>query len=532
MPPVVLVVDDTEATRYASAHALKRAGFEVREAATGTTALALAREGPDAIVLDINLPDVSGLQVCRTLKADPETASVPILHLTAAFDSSEARAEALEAGADAYLTLPVEPIVLVATLRALLRTRAAEARATELLAREQQARAEAERVNLMKDEFLATLSHELRTPLNAIVGWAQLLRQGLTDGPNLRRGVEVILRNARLQEKLISDILDVSRIVAGKLRVESRLIDLGDVVSHAVEASRPAAAAKGVALEWAPADRSVRLLGDPTRLQQVVGNLISNAVKFTPRGGRAAVRLEELEASVRVTVEDDGPGIDPEFLPHVFERFRQGDASSTRPHGGLGLGLAIVRHMVELHGGSVHASNREPGPGARLEVTLPRPPAVAEGLPSLRPARRSEGTDVRATLAGASVLVVDDDTDARSLAAFVLERCGARVFIANSAAEALALLRQHLPDVLLADIEMPHKDGLQLIREVRALPEEQGGQTPAAAVTAYASAQDRARALEAGFQVHLVKPIDPDALAAAVARLARPRAPRSPAAGV
>jgi signal transduction histidine kinase len=532
VPPVVLVVDDTEATRYASTHALKRAGFEVREAATGAQALEMAHQGPDAIVLDINLPDLSGLQVCRTLKSDPQTGSIPILNLTAAFESSQARAEALEAGADAYLTLPVEPIVLVATLRALLRARAAEARLTELLAREQQARAEAERVNLMKDEFLATLSHELRTPLNAIVGWAQLLRQGLTDGANLRRGVEVILRNARLQEKLISDILDVSRIVAGKLRVEPRLMDLSDVVSHAVEASRPAAAKKGVTIEWAPSDHAVPLLGDPIRLQQVIGNLLSNAVKFTATGGRAGVRLEELGAAVRVTVEDDGPGIDPDFLPHVFERFRQGDASSTRRHGGLGLGLAIVRHMVELHGGSVHATNREPGPGAVLEVTLPRPPAMAEGLPDLGTTRSPARADVRDALSGATVLVVDDDTDARSLAAFVLERCGARVLIARSAAEALALLRHHQPDVLLADIEMPHKDGLQLMREVRALPAAEGGDTPAAAVTAYASAQDRARALDAGFQVHLVKPIDPDALAAAVARLARTRTPRSPAAGV
>jgi len=323
----------------------------------------------------------------------------------------------------------------------------------------------------------------------------------------------------------------VSRIVAGKLRVEPRLLDLGDVVSHAVEASRPAAAAKGVLLGWAPSDHAVPLLGDPTRLQQVVGNLLSNAVKFTPRGGRAAVRLEEMDAAVRIVVEDDGPGIDLDFLPHVFERFRQGDASSTRPHGGLGLGLAIVSHLVELHGGSVHATNREPGPGALLEVTLPRPPSMADTVPHVS-ARSAAGTDMRAALIGATVLVVDDDTDARSLAAFVLERCGARVLIATSATEALVLLRQHLPNVLLADIEMPEKDGLQLIREVRALPASQGGDIPAAAVTAYASAQDRARALDAGFQAHLVKPIDPEALMEAVARLARTRAPRSPAAGV
>jgi PAS domain S-box-containing protein len=638
MMPVVLVVDDTEAARYAARRTLEKAGFEVREAATGAQALAEAARLPDVIVLDINLPDISGLEVCRRIKADPALRSTPVLHLTAAFGSSEDRAQALDAGADAYLTQPVEPIVLVATLRALLRAREAEAsaqrltqlwqgtfdaigdavalldgdgnfarcnaamarlmgepaaalvgrsglpavpgaqeppggwplwraaasgqresvevevggrcyevvadpmlgedgavtgtvrtvkdvterketerRLAALLASEQAARAEAEHVNRLKDEFLATLSHELRTPLNAIVGWAQLLRQGLSDEATTRRAIEVIGRNARVQEQLISDILDVSRIVAGKLRLDLRPMDLAEVVAQALETVRPAAVAKNVTLEAHLGAAEVPLMGDPSRLQQVVWNLLSNAIKFTSRGGHAGVRLETSGGAARITVTDDGPGIDPEFLPHVFERFRQADASSTRRHGGLGLGLAIVHHLVELHGGFAHAQNGAER-GAVFEITLPLRTAALAG-PGLQPAVAERLADTAPSLAGTTVLVVDDDMDARALLTFALERCGARVLVADSAESALALLQQARPHVLLADIEMPRQDGYTLIRRVRALPASAGGTTPAAALTAYAGAHDRDRALQAGFQMHLAKPIDPAELAIVVAGL-------------
>jgi signal transduction histidine kinase/CheY-like chemotaxis protein len=423
-----------------------------------------------------------------------------------------------EVVADPMLGDDGEVTAVVRTVKDVTDRRDTERRMTALLASEQAARAEAEHVNRLKDEFLATLSHELRTPLNAIVGWAQILRQGLSDEATVRRAIEVIGRNARVQEQLISDILDVSRIVAGKLRLEPRPMDLAEVVAHAMETVRPAAVAKDVALE-AHLDGPVPIVGDPARLQQVVLNLLSNAIKFTPRGGHARLRLEADGAAARITVTDDGAGIDAGFLPHVFERFRQADASSTRRHGGLGLGLAIVRHLVELHGGSVLARNAE-GAGAQFEVTLPlRAPAPGDAVLLPAVADHPGAQEATPSLAGTIVLVVDDDVDARALIAFVLQRAGARVLVANSAASALELLERERPHVLLADIEMPGQDGYTLIRRVRALDPSAGGAIPAAALTAYAGAHDRVRALQAGFQMHLAKPVDPAELAIVVAGL-------------
>ena len=648
----VLVVDDNEASLYTLGRTLQQAGFLVWEATTGADALARAHEGPDVVMLDIKLPDITGLEVCRRLKKDPATAGIPVLQMTATFGSSEMQAAALEGGADAYLTHPIEPVVLIATIRSLIRAREAETRSrrltawwqstfdaiqdgvmllsrsgqvlrcnramaemlgrspeaivgdaglpalgdgglpagdwplaralserrriardvqvgprwfeivadpvldesvevsavvttvkditgrrdaeaqlTALLASEQSARREAEQVNRVKDEFLATLSHELRTPLNAIVGWIHILRTGPLDPVRTQQAIDTIARNAHLQAQLISDILDVSRIIAGKLRLELRPVDLADVVKSALETVRPAAEAKGIHVDCMIDPAAGPLTGDAARLQQVVWNLLSNAIKFTPRGGRMGIRIERVNSSTRLTVEDNGPGVAPDFLPHVFERFRQGDSSSTRPYGGLGLGLAIVRHLVELHGGTVDAANRIDGSGAIFQVTLPSPALFAATAED-----RAENdvhvedrpwTPAGKPLAGVSVLVVDDDEDARNLLEFVLERAGAVVVTVSSAAEAVQALRERRPDALLADIEMPGEDGYSLMARVRALPADEGGAVPAAALTAYAGAQDRLRALQAGYQHHVAKPVSPADVTLAVVTLLGLAPPRT-----
>jgi signal transduction histidine kinase/ActR/RegA family two-component response regulator len=377
-----------------------------------------------------------------------------------------------------------------------------------------------------KDEFLATLSHELRTPLNAIVGWTHILRDSPSDPAVVRKAADIIHRNAQLQTQLIADILDVSRIIAGKLRLDVRPVQLAAVVEAALDTVRPAAAARAVRLEAVLDPEAGPVSGDPERLQQVVWNLLSNAIKFVPeKQGRVHVRLEAINSHVRLTVEDNGPGIDPGFLPYVFERFRQADSSSSRRHPGLGLGLAIVRHLVELHGGTVRADNRAGLTGAIFTVELPRRSVAAErpAVTSERHPREEQALwlDSAPSLRGVRAVVVDDHEDARELVKAVLERCGAEVRTADSVPAALAAVQSDRPHVLLADIEMPGENGYDLIRQVRSLPPELGGRTPAAALTAYASAQDRVNALTAGFQMHVPKPVQPAELAAVVASLTR-----------
>ena len=389
---------------------------------------------------------------------------------------------------------------------------------------------EAQEASRLKDEFLATLSHELRTPLNAIVGWTHILQATEADAsPNVRKAVEIIARNAQVQNQLISDILDVSRIIAGKLALRVQAVDLAGIIEAALDTVRPAAEAKEILLQTILDASAGQISGDPDRLQQVIWNLVSNAIKFSPRRGSVEIRLRSAGSMVEVAVEDSGPGIDPEFLPYVFERFRQADSSSTRRHGGLGLGLAIVRHLMELHGGRVEAANRADRSGAVFTVRLPRR-SFAAGVPNtlIDPASAAETgwLQARPTLAGLRVLVVDDQADARDLVATILERCGAQITTAASAHEAFEALQRGTFDVLLADIEMPGEDGLSLIRKVRSLSSQQGGTIPAAALTAYASAQDRLRSLEAGFQMHLAKPVQPADLTASVASLARLRDPQ------
>jgi PAS domain S-box-containing protein len=391
----------------------------------------------------------------------------------------------------------------------------------QLLEAERAARQEAERVSLLKDEFLANLSHELRTPLNAILGWSQLIVAGAAQGVDQRRGLETIARNARAQARLIEDLLDMSRIVSGKLRLEVKQVDLALVAQGAVDTVRPSAEAKEIRLEQSVDPAIGPAAGDPNRLQQVVWNLLSNAVKFTPRGGTVFVTLSREPSHVEIAVRDTGQGIRPDFLPHVFERFRQADPSTTRKQGGLGLGLSIVKHLVELHGGTVEARSPGEGQGATFVVRLPVAAVRgdAEHRELLLPRTRLRECEL-IDLTGVRVLLVDDEPDARELLRRVLARCRAKVLTAASAAEALEIVRRERPDVLVSDIGMPDMDGHRLVRAMRKLPPDAGGRTPAVALTAYARSEDRTRAILAGYQVHVAKPVEPYELVATVASLA------------
>jgi PAS domain S-box-containing protein len=410
--------------------------------------------------------------------------------------------------------------------------RRAEEQRTELLERERIARIEAEEANRLKDEFLATLSHELRSPLNAIVAWSHILGEPGLDPATTRRAVQAIDRNARAQTQLVADMLDVSRIVTGKFRMSVGPVRLCDVIESAADTVRPAARARDIRLELAIDPAVGPVFGDAGRLQQVVWNLLSNAVKFAPAGGCVQVRLLDVGSCIELSVTDDGPGIDPAFLPYVFDRFRQADSSSTRRHAGLGLGLAIVRHLVELHGGTVEARNRADRPGAELIVRLPRQQGAWAGAASAEqgaPANaREQWAQAAPLLQDVSVLVVDDEEDTREAMALGLGRHGARVATASSASEAMGALARERPQVLVADIGMAGEDGYALLERVRALPAERGGATPAIALTAYASEQDRVDALRAGFQMHVSKPVTPAELAAAVASLVAPGSPGAP----
>ena len=508
---LVLSVDDNEASRYAIGRTLRQAGFRVIEADTGMEALRRARaDAPDLIMLDVKLPDIDGFEVSRRLKADMETASIPVLQITATYSSTEHWAQALNAGADGYLTHPAEPVVLIATVRALLRAREAERALRE--------------ANRLKDDFLATLSHELRTPLNAIVGWAHVLRTPNLDPAVTARAVESIQRNAEAQTRLIADILDVSRIVTGKLRIDSRRVELARVVEAALETVRPSAVARQVRLETS-LDPEAVVQGDPSRLQQIAWNLLTNAVKFTPAAGTVRVIVRRLPSSVQFVVEDTGIGIEPAFMPFVFDRFRQADASMTRTVSGLGLGLALVNDLVQMHGGTVRAESEGTDRGSRFTVSFPEPlpgggkdagnAAVPAPTPAPEPARTPPGTG--RILAGVRVLLVDDDTDFLESLDVALQARGARVTRAESAGAALAALDKSLPDVVVSDLGMPEEDGYGFIRSVRARPAGKGGDVPAIALTAYVADHDRERSLAAGFQLHLAKPMDPGLLVQAIA---------------
>jgi signal transduction histidine kinase/CheY-like chemotaxis protein len=391
----------------------------------------------------------------------------------------------------------------------------------DMLERVQERTNELSRANRLKDEFLATLSHELRTPLNAVLGWVRILRSTPNAPPGMQaRALESIERNARLQARLIEDLLEVSRIVSGKLHLRMRPADLAAIVESAVEVVQPAAAAKNIRLTTEIQTCPCMTTGDADRLQQIVWNLLSNAVKFTPAGGKVTLRLDRDHEYV-LTVSDTGVGIDPAFVPHVFQPFRQADASPSREQGGLGLGLAIVRHLVELHGGTVSARSAGKGMGTTFEVRLPSVlPAESpkRELPIEQVASRSD-TTLPDMLAALEVLVVDDEEDARELLRTVLENYGATVTSASSAAEAIRALDRHLPDVIISDIGMAGEDGYSLLRRIRARSAAAGGGIPAIALTAYASAADHKEALEAGYDAHVAKPFEPSAIASLVRKL-------------
>lgn len=391
------------------------------------------------------------------------------------------------------------------------------------------ARKEAEMANRLKDEFLATVSHELRTPLNAILGWSRVLRSGKLDEQSAARALETIERSARAQGQIIEDILDVSRIITGKLRLDVSPVEISPAIEAAIDSLRPTAEARGIRLESVLDSGPNPVLGDSNRLQQIIWNLLSNAIKFTPKGGRVQIALERINSYLEVTVSDTGQGINREFLPYVFERFRQADSSTTRLHGGLGLGLAIVRHLVELHGGSVTAHSPGENLGSTFIVRFPLA-IMREGgnqwdeQNSSRFHQTPEGafsTEFGSELTGVRVLVVDDEADARELLSVILQQCGAEVRAASSTQKALQELKEWKPNILVSDIGMPEHDGYELIKEVRALESEHGGDIPAIALTAYARSEDRLKALRSGFQTHLSKPIEPAELVAIIASLTR-----------
>jgi hypothetical protein len=626
------VVDDNPATMYATTRVLRAAGWATLEATTGTEAVALATPAVDLVILDIDLPDFDGFEVCRRLREHESTAAIPIVHLSATFVRDVDKVQGLQGGASGYLTHPVEPPVLIATVNAFLRGRQAERRLRQseesfravfenavngiamfdtegrisdanpalcrmcglsheqlvgsqlielmrsqerspaeqlrelraqdswrmvvpwqrpdnekvwlewsvsrhagphfwlaiasditdrvrlekqredLLESERQARADAERANRLKDEFLATLSHELRTPLHSIVGWSEVLRRASTDAELVREGVAAIERNARAQSQMVGDLLDISRIAAGKVRLEAELLEFGEIVSAAVASVKVAASAKGITLqdEWEPA----HIMGDRGRLHQVVANLLTNAIKFTPRSGEIWVQCRRAGDEVILRIRDTGQGMSGDLLPTIFERFRQGDGSSSRTEGGLGLGLAIVKQLVELHGGRVWAESPGTNLGSTFSIAIPLAKEMAPSAhahakvpPALNPTR----------LEGVRILIVDDDRDAREVLKRLLGDCGGVINTAASVQEAMHALAGWTPQILVSDLGMPEKDGFELIARVREVFSE--AELPAVAVTAFAQDKDRRRALSSGYQAHFAKPIEVQELVASIRAL-------------
>jgi PAS domain S-box-containing protein len=634
----IVIVDDNPATLYSTSRILRAAGFNVTEAINGEQGLEFAGQGADLILLDVNLPDLHGFEVCRRLRENPQTKRLPVIHLSATFVKEIDKAQGLDSGGDGYLTHPVEPPVLIATVNAFLRTRSAEdemrrseakfkavfdnassgillldqhlaylevnpamcdllarpleeivgkplsaftpsgastgseqielalkakgswrgmfpllrsdgklvhlewyisvhsfpgvrlavvtdmterlrleAERDDLLASERAARTQAERASYLKDEFLGTLSHELRTPLNSILLWAQMLSRRVDD-PEVLRGLATIERSTHVQAQLIADLLDVSAIVSGKLRLDIQKLDLVAMIKATLETLTPAIDAKELKLETLFDPRVSAISGDPARLQQVIWNLINNASKFTPKGGRIEISVERIHSQVKIVVSDNGQGIEPDLLPFLFERFRQGDVSTKRNSGGLGLGLAIVKHLVELHGGIVTASSEGPGTGAEFTVLLPIASVLDEQLDLRTPKNGSTSDSTR--LDGLRILLVDDDTDSCNVMARILRQIGAAIKVATNVDDALVELEHFKPQILVSDIGMPERDGYDLIREVRALGHSFEN-LPAIALTALAGPQDRRRALLAGYQVHLAKPIDSTELTTAIAVLSK-----------
>jgi signal transduction histidine kinase len=524
----LLIVDDdrilVDALRELLLRRFPAANIETCTSAEKSTAL-IAREDYDVIISDVRMPGTDGLQLLeRAHELRPET---PIVLITGLGDYDLA-VKALRGGAFDFITKPVDTDYLAASVARALRVREV---ARELDAQKQalaehaaalahivddQTR-ELREANRIKDEFLATLSHELRTPLTAMLGWARLLLRSELDEKTRTQALEAIERNAAHQARLVDDLLDVSRIMTGKLRLSPRTVQLGRVVAGVLDTLAQSTRGRDLVFERDLDMTDAGVHGDADRLHQVVSNLLSNAVKFTPDGGKISTRVKRDGDQVVVTVSDTGVGVLPDFLPKVFERFRQADASLARSRGGLGVGLAIVKHIVELHGGAVAVASDGKDHGTTFTVRLPAIEAVRAASPETGKAAPREASHA---LDGVAVLVVEDDSDARNLLRFTLEQSGARVIEVDSAAKAIAELDRAVPDVILCDISMPQEDGYSLIRRIRERVPQAGGSVPTAAVTAYARPEDVRHALAAGFDLHLAKPLEPRDLVAAVVRLA------------
>ena len=532
----ILIADDNADMRE-YLRRLLASRYDVEAVADGEAALGLARLREfDLVLSDVMMPRLDGFGLLKALRGNDRTQNIPVILLSARA-GEESRVEGMGAGADDYLVKPFSARELLARVAAHVNLqrvrREAEQALMEMMASEQKARASAEMANRVKDDFLAMLSHELRTPLNAIIGWSHLLKKGKLSEKDRDRAIDIIDRNAAAQREIIDELLDVSRIVTGKLKLETTAVELADVIEAAVDAIRPTAEAKGVEIVTS-LDRSAGLVnGEAVRLQQVIWNVLSNAVKFTPPQGRIEVKLSTAGEDVKVVVSDSGEGIEPEFLPFIFERFRQADSSAKRIHGGLGLGLSIVRSLVEMHGGEIRATSDGKGMGASFTLTLPKmrvsdsEDGTAKPLATLAGVKwKANGDDHAAselqsdTLRGVKVLTVDDQQDTRELIALALGRYGAEVRASDSASHALELIKDWKPHVVVSDIGLPEMDGYDFLRRLREI-EGDGERIPAIAVTGYAGALDESKALDAGYTVHLSKPIELSALASAIAKVSR-----------
>lgn len=511
-PIKILVVDDQDASRFVKTQILRRAGYAVTDVATGRDALdRVASARPDLVVLDVNLPDVSGLEICRRIKSDTTIPTIQVLQVSQTAVTEHDRAQGLDHGADMYLAEPFGSEVLLATVRALLRVREAERELARALHNEREARDEAQRANGLKDAFLAMVSHELRTPLNAMSGWIWQLKRGALDENTYQRAVEVLDRNVRIQVQLINDLLDISRIATGKLKISTAPVDLEPIAAAAAEVAldSPSHRRKEITLDVRTSPATV--LGDAARLQQVVTNLLNNAFQFTPRGGHITLTCGVRHGKAFIEIADSGIGIAPEFLPHVFEQFRQERALEGRREPGLGLGLAIVQDLVHQHQGTVTITSEGIGRGTTCTILLP----LVEPARATATARASAPP---ARLTALNVLLVEDDPDARDVLHAILTERGATVLAVDNVTTAEVHAATGQFDVLVTDIGLPDGSGSDLVRRLRA----RGHSVPAIAVTAFATDPDRRRLLDEGFDEHVAKPVDPEALVNAVGRVANP----------
>ena len=561
---VLLVEDNAGDARLVREHladAPGAQGFTLEDCPTLAAAgAAFTRTPPDVVLLDLSLPDSFGLETLRRWQALAPT--LPVIVLTGSDDEAMAVAAVREGAQDYLVKGTIDGNLLAQAIRyAIERKRGQEAlrlinddlerrveertgelretnrrleteiaektfaqqQAAEGLAREQEARREVEAANRSKDEFLAILSHELRTPLNAILGWSEILRGGESDRAEIIEGMEVIERNARAQARLVEDVLEISRIICGKIHLKWEPVDLPAVIGAATTSARPAAAAKNIALQLRVDAMPTTFMGDADRIQQVIWNLLSNAIKFTPKNGHVTTRTFRAGEEVGIEITDDGIGIKADFLPFVFDRFRQSDGSITRAHGGLGLGLSITRHLAEMHGGHVTVESEGEGRGAKFTVFLPV--AIPDRSTQVEPPadtgnRATDAVRPAPSLQNCRVLVVDDEADSRRVLVHHLKRAQAQVREAGSVDDALATLAGWEADVLVSDIAMPGQDGYSLLRRLRAAPDTRLQNLPAVALTAFVRSEDQAQALAAGFQMHLPKPFEPAAVLRAVATLA------------